>query len=85
VIVNADSASVFAAICRICGGKSWVAGDVLYRIRGWEDTLVVGPGLRRGRRHSERVDFGEALDSGVSLVSIVIAQYRPKGLFEILY
>ena len=84
-MINADVASVFAAICRICGGNDWYAGDVLYRIRGWRDILVGGPVLRRGRRHSERVDFGEALDSDVSLVSIVIAQYRPKGLFEILY
>jgi hypothetical protein len=26
------------------------------------DKLVGGPGLRRGRRHSERVTYGEALD-----------------------
>jgi hypothetical protein len=26
------------------------------------DKLVGGPGLRRGRRHPERVEFGEALD-----------------------
>ena len=26
------------------------------------DTLVGGPGLRRGRRNAERVEFGEALD-----------------------
>jgi len=62
VMINADAASVFAAICRIGGGNGWYAGDVLWRIRGWMDTLVGGPGLRRGRRHSERVEFGEALD-----------------------
>jgi hypothetical protein len=26
------------------------------------DQLVGGPGLRRGRRHADKVDFGEALD-----------------------
>ncbi len=62
VMINADSASVFAAVCRIGGGNGWYAGDILWRIRGWMDTLVGGPGLRRGRRHSERVEFGEALD-----------------------
>ncbi len=62
VMINADAASVFAAVCRIGGGNGWYAGDVLWRIRGWMDTLVGGPGLRRGRRHSERVEFGEALD-----------------------
>ncbi len=62
VLINADSASVFAAVCRIGGGNGWYAGDTLWRLRGWMDTLVGGPGLRRGRRHSERVEFGEALD-----------------------
>lgn len=62
VMIKADSASVFAAVCRIGGGNGWYAGDILWRIRGWMDTLVGGPGLRRGRRHSERVEFGEALD-----------------------
>lgn len=62
VMIDADPASVFAAVCRIGGGNGWYAGDVLWRLRGWMDTLVGGPGLRRGRRHSERVEFGEALD-----------------------
>lgn len=62
VMINADAASVFAAVCRIGGGNGWYAGDILWRIRGWMDTLVGGPGLRRGRRDSERVEFGEALD-----------------------
>ena len=62
VMINADAASVFAAVCRIGGGNGWYAGDVLWRLRGWMDTLVGGPGLRRGRRDSERVEFGEALD-----------------------
>jgi len=62
VMINADPASVFAAVCRIGGGNGWYAGDILWRIRGWMDTVVGGPGLRRGRRDSERVEFGEALD-----------------------
>lgn len=62
VSINAHPSSVFAAVCRIGGGNGWYAGDVLWRIRGWMDTLVGGPGLRRGRRNSEQVEFGEALD-----------------------
>jgi uncharacterized protein YbjT (DUF2867 family) len=62
VMIQADPASVFAAVCRIGGGNGWYAGDILWRIRGWMDTLIGGPGLRRGRRDSERVEFGEALD-----------------------
>lgn len=62
VLINADPTAVFAAICRIGGGNGWYAGDVLWRIRGWMDTLVGGPGLRRGKRHPDKVEFGEALD-----------------------
>ncbi|MBM3979911.1 MAG: SDR family oxidoreductase [Planctomycetes bacterium] len=62
VNIQADPHHVFAAVCRIGGGNGWYAGDILWRIRGWMDTLVGGPGLRRGRRNSEKVEFGEALD-----------------------
>jgi len=62
VEIAADPANVYAAVCRIGGGNGWYAGDILWRLRGWLDTLVGGPGLRRGRRHPETVEFGETLD-----------------------
>jgi len=62
VEIEAQPSAVFAAVCRIGGGNGWYAGDILWRIRGWMDTMVGGPGLRRGRRNSEKVEFGEALD-----------------------
>ena len=62
VEIEADPASVYAAVCRIGGGNGWYAGDMLWRLRGWMDTLVGGPGLRRGRRNPETVEFGETLD-----------------------
>ena len=62
VDIEADAASIYAAVCRIGGGNGWYAGDVLWQLRGWMDKLVGGPGLRRGRRHPETVEFGEALD-----------------------
>ncbi|MEM7261222.1 MAG: SDR family oxidoreductase [Planctomycetota bacterium] len=60
--VDAAPSSVFRAVCRVGGGHGWYAGDLLWRIRGGMDTLVGGPGLRRGRRHPEQVEFGESLD-----------------------
>jgi uncharacterized protein YbjT (DUF2867 family) len=60
--IAAERTAVFAAVCRVGGGHGWYAGDILWRIRGWMDQLVGGPGLRRGRRHAEEVEFGEALD-----------------------
>jgi uncharacterized protein YbjT (DUF2867 family) len=62
IVIHATPERVFQAVCRIGGGNGWYAGDLLWRIRGWIDTLVGGPGLRRGRRDTNRVEFGESLD-----------------------
>ncbi|HMB52948.1 MAG TPA: SDR family oxidoreductase [Thermoanaerobaculia bacterium] len=60
--IDAPPAAVFRAVCRIGGGNGWYAADWLWRLRGWLDRLLGGPGLRRGRRDPERVSYGEALD-----------------------
>jgi uncharacterized protein YbjT (DUF2867 family) len=60
--VQADNNAVFAAVCRVGGGHGWYAGDLLWKLRGWMDQAVGGPGLRRGRRHPENVEYGETLD-----------------------
>lgn len=60
--VQAPAAEVYRAVCRIGGGHGWYGADWLWRLRGSIDKLVGGPGLRRGRRHADRVSFGEALD-----------------------
>jgi len=62
ITIKAPPSEVFRAVCRVGGGHGWYAGDLLWRIRGWMDTVAGGPGLRRGRRHPERVEFGETLD-----------------------
>ncbi len=73
--IDASPDAVFNAVCRIGGGNGWYAADVLWRIRGFMDTIVGGPGLRRGRRHPEEVAYGEALDFWR-----VIAVERPSRL-----
>lgn len=60
--VGAPPGAVFRAICRIGGGNGWYAADWLWRLRGFLDHLIGGPGLRRGRRDAENVAYGEALD-----------------------
>ncbi|MBZ5544263.1 MAG: DUF2867 domain-containing protein, partial [Acidobacteriia bacterium] len=52
----------FGPIRRIGGGAGWYFGNGLWRIRGWLDLLVGGPGLRRGRRDPEALRVGDALD-----------------------
>ncbi len=62
VDIKAEPMQVFNAVCRVGGGHGWYAGDILWRLRGWMDQLIGGPGLRRGRRHPEQVEYGETLD-----------------------
>ncbi len=62
ITIDAPARAVFRAVCRVGGGHGWYVADWLWRIRGWMDVLVGGPGLRRGRRDPETVGYGEALD-----------------------
>ena len=62
VEVDTSPQEVFRAVCRIGGGHGWYAADWLWKLRGWMDRMVGGPGLRRGRKDPERVSYGEALD-----------------------
>lgn len=52
----------FGPIRRIGGDAGWYFGNGLWRIRGWLDLLIGGPGLRRGRRDPEALRAGDALD-----------------------
>ncbi len=60
--IAAAPTDVFRSVCRIGGGNGWYAADLLWRLRGWLDRLVGGPGLRRGRRATEKISYGDALD-----------------------
>ncbi|CAE7902293.1 ybjT [Symbiodinium necroappetens] len=60
--IDADAEDVYAAVCRVGGGNGWYAADILWKIRGLLDQAVGGPGVRRGRRHPDDVEYGEALD-----------------------
>lgn len=47
---------------RIGGARGWYSVDWAWKLRGWMDRLVGGTGLRRGRRHPEKLRPGDALD-----------------------
>ena len=61
-LVEAAPDETFRALVRIGGKNGWYGVDSLWRIRGWIDQLLGGPGLRRGRRDADRVRYGDALD-----------------------
>ena len=62
VAIDAPDWAVFEAVRRLGGRNGWYGADWLWKIRGWMDLLMGGPGLRRGRRDSEMAGYGEAID-----------------------
>ena len=61
-VLAASPEDIWPLISRIGGRNGWYHGDYLWRIRGWMDSMVGGVGLRRGRRHQEQLQVGDALD-----------------------
>lgn len=62
VSVTVQPAGAFAPIRRIGGRTGWYAGGFLWRLRGFFDQLLGGPGMRRGRRDPEHLAVGDAVD-----------------------
>lgn len=60
--IHATPEEVWPLIRRIGGETGWYRGDLLWRLRGFADKLIGGPGLRRGRRDPESLLVGDALD-----------------------
>ncbi len=62
VAVRAAPERTFETVCRLGGEHGWYGTSWLWRVRGAIDRLLGGPGLTRGRRHPERIGYGDALD-----------------------
>jgi len=60
--VPCDVSDAFRPIQRIGGETGWYFGNRLWRIRGFIDRLLGGPGLGRGRRHPEQLAAGDIVD-----------------------
>lgn len=60
--VDAAPETLWAVIEGIGGRRGWYSWRLGWVARGLMDRLVGGPGLRRGRRHPDRLAVGEALD-----------------------
>jgi uncharacterized protein YbjT (DUF2867 family)/uncharacterized protein YndB with AHSA1/START domain len=61
-LVAAPPAAVFRAFSSLGGDRGWLAWNWAWRLRGFLDKLVGGPGLRRGRRDPQNVLPGDAVD-----------------------
>ena len=62
ISVSLTPDEAFTPIQRIGGRTGWFYGNWLWRLRGFLDLLVGGPGLRRGRRHPVELIVGDTLD-----------------------
>ena len=62
VQIQAPPEEVWAALKKIGGKTGWYFGTGLWKIRGWFDRLIGGPGFRAGRRHPSDLRPGDALD-----------------------
>jgi uncharacterized protein YbjT (DUF2867 family) len=61
-LVDASQEDVFRAFSSLGGETGWLVWDWAWKLRGFLDQLVGGPGLRRGRRHPADLLVGEAVD-----------------------
>ncbi len=61
-ILEATPGESWKPIAKIGGQTGWYFASTLWELRGEIDSLFGGAGLRRGRRHPERLYPGDALD-----------------------
>ena len=60
--INASPADVYNVVAGIGGRRGWFFANWTWSLRGMVDRLLGGAGLRRGRRHPDRLRVGDALD-----------------------
>lgn len=59
---SASAERVFATVAGIGGTRGWYVAEPLWSLRGSIDVLLGGVGMRRGRRHPDDLQVGDALD-----------------------
>lgn len=62
VDARASPEDVFHVVTGLGGARGWPVWNWAWRVRGALDRLVGGVGLRRGRRHPDLLQVGDALD-----------------------
>jgi Protein of unknown function (DUF2867) len=62
ISTRATANDVFQVLLRLGGKTGWLYANILWRLRGYLDELIGGPGLRRGRRAPNELRIGDPLD-----------------------
>ncbi len=53
---------IYTVFSGIGGARGWFYAEWAWKLRGWIDRMLGGPGLRRGRRNPDQLSVGDALD-----------------------
>ncbi|WP_426626344.1 SDR family oxidoreductase [Leifsonia sp. McL0607] len=59
---SASAEEVWRVVEGIGGERGWYSFPLAWALQGWADKVAGGVGLRRGRRHADRLQTGDALD-----------------------
>ncbi len=62
ISTRASASDVFRVLTGLGGETGWLYVNILWRLRGYVDQLIGGPGLRRGRRYANELRVGDFLD-----------------------
>ncbi len=62
IVVKKSVEDTFFVIQQIGGKKGWYYANFIWKLRGFIDVFLGGPGYRRGRKHPVRINEGDFLD-----------------------
>ncbi|KAF0124855.1 MAG: NmrA family protein [Elusimicrobia bacterium] len=60
--IAAPAEKVYSVFAGIGGARGWFCAQWLWELKALQDRLIGGVGMRRGRRHPDTIQQGEALD-----------------------
>jgi hypothetical protein len=62
ISTQATPNDIYQVLLSLGGKTGWLYANILWRLRGYVDELIGGPGLRRGRRAPDELRIGDPLD-----------------------
>jgi uncharacterized protein YbjT (DUF2867 family) len=62
LLTEKSAASLFRSVCRIGGKEGWFHSNLLWRIRGAMDRMLMGVGTSRGRKSATTLGINDVID-----------------------
>ena len=62
LVTRKDATALFRSVCRVGGKEGWFNSNVLWRLRGAADRVLMGVGTSRGRRSASTLAAGDVID-----------------------